>query len=313
VAVNSAAAGLFAVVKLILAKPGDEALIADPVDFLFERAVAAAGGVAKRYAVKRPSPDEPPTFSIKDMTALITPRTRLLCVCHPHNPLGRVWTRSELEAFVALAVKHNLTIMADEVWGDIVFADATLQAVAGVSAAASARTFTVRGFSKSFGLAGLRLGYVVAPTASAAAEVLAVTHADVTADGCSTLSQIAGLAAYTHPTARVWLKRYVAHLRRQRDYAVRRLNTMPGVRVDAPEGTFVLFPTVAFPVGFDEVRVVSFLEKEFAVAVVPGSPRFFGPGAAGCLRISLATSRVRLQEGLDRLERGLQALRAKNL
>ncbi|MEM7033816.1 MAG: pyridoxal phosphate-dependent aminotransferase, partial [Chloroflexota bacterium] len=118
-AVNSAASALFLVAKFALNNPGDEALIADPVDFLFERSVVAAGGRVKRFSLNGGGQG---TFDPDEIEALITSgKTKLLSICNPHNPLGRVWTRDELLQLADIAVRHNLWIMSDEVWADIVY------------------------------------------------------------------------------------------------------------------------------------------------------------------------------------------------
>ena len=98
---------------------------------------------------------------------------------------------------------------------------------------------------------------------------------------------------------------FAAHLQRQRDLAVERLCRIPGVHCHRPEGTFVVFPDVSAvlrSLGMDEHALAERIHEEARVALVPGSPRFFGPGAAGHLRLSLATSRGLLSEALDRLE-----------
>jgi aspartate/methionine/tyrosine aminotransferase len=100
----------------------------------------------------------------------------------------------------------------------------------------------------------------------------------------------------------------VAHLEQQRDYALGRLNAMPGVHCHAPQGTFVVFPDVS-AYQLDPEDMVHDLLHKHRVAVVPGSPQFFGPGASGHVRIAFATSRRVLREGLDRLEVGLAVMR----
>lgn len=299
-ATNSAASALFLAAAAVL-QPGDEVLIPDPVDFLLERSVVAAGGVVRRY---RLHPERGYTFDVDEIAASITPRTRMISICSPHNPLGRVWTRAELAAIADLALAHGLTILADEVWSDIVFEPAEMISIASLSPAVAAQTYTVYGFSKGYGLAGLRLGALLCPDADAASRVAVLAGARDTAYGVATLSQIAGVAALER--AGGWQRRFLEHLRQNRDLALARLRAMPGVRCHRPEGTFVVFPDVS-ALGLDEVVLAERLHAEARVAVVPGSPRFFGPGAAGHLRLSLATSRGLLVEALDRLEGFIQA------
>ena len=301
-ATNSAASAMYLVAQHVL-EPGDEALIADPVDFLFERSVVSAGGQLRRFPLRE---TDNWSFDPREIERLITPRTRLLSICNPHSPLGRVWSREELIAMTDIALKHNLWIMSDEVWADIVYAPSQLISVASLSEEVAARTFTVYGFSKGYGLAGLRLGVLASPTPAITEEIVRMCHADETAYGVSNLSQVAGKAALQ--TASVWLSRFLSHLTRQRNYAVWRLRKMIGVRCHVPEGTYVVFPDVS-KLGMESAYLVEELRKKHRIAVVPGSPRFFGPGAAGHLRVSFATSRAILSEGLDRLESGLAEIR----
>jgi aspartate/methionine/tyrosine aminotransferase len=119
----------------------------------------------------------------------------------------------------------------------------------------------------------------------------------------ATLSQVAATAAYS-PDGLAWLGAFLGHLRARRDQAVTRLAAIPGVRVRPPAATFVLF--VGLPPLRESVEdLVERLRREHGVAVVPGSSRWFGPGAAGHLRLSFATSEGLLAEALERLAAGL--------
>lgn len=299
---DSAASALFLAAKLIIDQPGAEAIIPDPVDFLLERSVVAAGGVVKRVSLRK---ENGYAYDLDELERAITPRTRLISICNPHNPLGRVWSRTELEAIVEIALRHNLRILSDEVWADIVHAPSTLTSVAALGPEAARITFSVFGFSKGYGLAGLRVGLLVSPDLAAHQRIVAMSHAQDTAYGVSTLSQVAAAAAYR--SGDPWLDRFVRHLGKQRDYAVSRLNALPGVSCHSPEGTFVAFPDVSSL----DIAVPDFVERlktEYQLAVVPGSPVFFGPAAEGHVRISFATSRGILSQGLDRFEACVRAL-----
>lgn len=303
---NSAASALYLVAQFAINAPGEEAIIPDPVDFLLERSVLAAGGRVKRLRLHG---ERNFSFDPDELEALITPgRTKLVSICNPHNPLGRVLRPAELEALAGAALRHGLWILADEVWSDIVYKPLVHTSIAALGPDVASRTFSVLGFSKGYGLAGLRLGLLIAPSRKVCQALLRLSHANDTAYGVSTLSQVAGLAAYE--SAGGWLERFMAHLLRQRDYAVGRLNQMDNVACHTPEGTYVLFPDVS-PFGIDSERMASELADRHRVAVVPGSPAFFGPGAVGRLRLSFATSREILAEGLDRLEAGLAEMAAR--
>lgn len=299
---DGAASALFLAARLLLPDAGDEAIIPDPVDFLLERSVRAAGGVVRRWQTTGGR------YDAAALEALVTPRTRLISLCNPHNPLGRVLRRDELEAIADVALRHDLQILSDEVWSDIVYAPSTHTCIATLADDVAARTFTVFGFSKSYGLAGMRLGLLAAPDPARRRQLMTLAHADDTAYGASTISQVAGTAAYQ--LADDWLARFVAHLRHRRDQTIARLSAMPGVRCTPPQGTFVAFPDIsALDIGADDLA--RRLVDRHRVAVVPGSAAFFGPAAAGHLRLSFATSQTILTEGLDRIEAGLRLARAE--
>ena len=301
---DGAASALFLAARFALGRAGDEAIVPDPADFLLERSVVAAGGVVRRW------PTAGGRYDSERLEALVTPRTRLISLCNPHNPLGRVLRREELEAIAEVALRHDLWIVSDEVWSDIVYAPHAHVSMAALGPEVAARTLTVFGFSKSYGLAGMRLGLLAAPGAPARRRLMDLAHAGDTAFGASTISQVAGAAAYALGDA--WLERFVAHLRRRRDQALQRLAAIPGVRCAMPEGTFVAFPDVS-RLGIGHDQLARHLCERHDVAVVPGSPAFFGPGAAGHLRLSFATSRGILGEGLDRIAAGLESARAESL
>ena len=147
-ATDGAASAVFLATRLALPDAGDEAIVPDPADFLLERAVRAAGGTVRRWPVGGGR------FDAQELEALVTPRTRLISLCNPHNPLGRVLWRDELEAIADVALRHDLRILSDEVWSDIVYAPHKHVSMASLGPDVAARTFTVFGFSKSYGLAG---------------------------------------------------------------------------------------------------------------------------------------------------------------
>jgi len=292
-AVDSAAAGMRHIAKLVL-QPGDEAIVFDPVDFLFKASVEAAGGTVRLLPIDPASG----RLNLDALPGLLTARTRLLTVCNPVNPIGSTLTPHELRVLGEFAVANGLWILNDEIWSDIVYRDATFTSLPSISPAIAARTFSVHGFSKSFGLAGLRVGFIVAPDEERFAALLADTLAPQTMSGVATISQIAAIAAYEQGWP--WQQAFLAHLQRMRDRTVAALRSVEGVQVRAPEGCFVAFPDVS-ALTADAEDLTRRLLGEARVAVVPGAARWFGPGATGHLRICFSTSEAILDEGLGRL------------
>lgn len=284
-------------------KPGDEAIIFDPVDFLFGRAVDEAGAKRVLSHINKESRE----FDIEGLKELITPRTRLLCLCNPHNPLGRVLHRDELKAIADLAVDHNLVVMNDEIWSDIIYTGHTHVSLASMGSEVSDRTVTLQGFSKTFGLAGLNLGYAVATNPEVMKGLKRVAPGYFYA--LNTVSQAAGAAAYTK--AWYWADSLLKHLEEVRDMAHKRLNGIPGVRCQKPEGTYVLFPDIS-SFGLTSEEMTSYLRKEARVGVVPGHGKqfsYFGPAAEGNIRIVFATTKPNIEEAMNRIETALLKLR----
>lgn len=300
-ATDSAASALFLVARALL-EPGDEVIVFDPVDFLFAASTEAAGGVARRAPFTREG-----GVDLDAVAAAIGPRTRMIALCNPHNPFGRIVDRATLAAVHALAEKHDLWVLSDEIWADIAY-DGHCPSIAGLGSAAAARTIIVGGFSKTFGLAGLRIGFIRAPDAALFGRIFAASHAEKTAYGAATLSQIAAEAALRFGWP--WAAQSLAHLRRMRDRVCARLDALPGLSCPRPEATYVAFARIEQP-GPSVAAVVEHLREVARVAVVPGAARWFGPGAEGHIRLTFATSEAILDEALGRIEAAWPALRAR--
>ncbi len=292
------AAALWGVVHLLCGK-GDECIVLDPVDLLFGQAVDAAG--ARR--VYCPMDKSTGSLDPDRLASLITPRTALICLCNPHNPLGTVFTEPTLRAVAETAGARRIPILCDEVWSEIVYPPGKHVSLASLDTANSRRVYTVTGLSKTFALPGLRAGFVIAPTRRAA-DALRRTFQRLGATYSMTpLAQTGALAALRHGWP--WKDAFLEHLQQIRDYSVDRLNAVPGISCGRPEGTYVLFPDVS-ATGMTSRAMGEFLLARARVAVVPGTPEWFGPAAEGNVRISYATSRAVMEEALQRIARAVE-------
>ena len=295
-ATDGAASAMFLVAKTLL-KPDDEAIIFDPVDFLFERSVRSVGAKTIRVPFSRKN-----GIDLNTLNQLARrPRVKLIALCAPHNPFGRLIRAEEITEVARLAEAYQLHILSDEVWGKLVYDEIQIHTAAHPSA--SQRTFTVSGFSKCFGLAGLRIGYVHAPTDDLFEKMVNASHSGDTAFGASTLSQIAAVAGLEE--GQIWFQTFLAHLRQARSLICERLNDLSGLQCDLPEATYLASPQMIKEQWSEQVSSEQLCEtilRHTKVAVVPGSPRFFGAGAEGLIRLSFATSLDIINEAMDRLE-----------
>ena len=295
--VDSAAFGIQVVCNALL-QPGDEAIIFDPVDFLFQYCIEQAQGIPIRF----PIPPNAGYVDFNELEALITPRTKLICLCNPLNPTGKVFSKSELTTLGELAIKHNVVVLADEIWSDIVFSPHTFTSLGSLSPEISTHTITVTGFSKSYALAGLRIGVLATGNKDLFTKVFTASKHTFTVHGANVLGQVAGTAALT--MAQPWLNDFVAHLDAMSTLVTHRINNMKGLSAQAPEGCFVSFINIK-ETGFTAETFQQHLLNEAKVLVVPGLTRWFGPGAEGHVRISFASSEVLLTEALNRIESAL--------
>ncbi len=220
-------------------------------------------------------------------------QVKVLLLCHPHNPTGRVYRRDELESFAAIAEAHDLLIISDEIHADLVYAPEVHIPIASLSPTTAARTVTINSASKAFNLAGLRWG--VAHIGSAALRT-AIAELPNHLLGVPNLAGVAAShAAWTQGDE--WLAAAVDHLDGQRHRLADRLAmAMPGVHYSVPEATYLAWLDCS-PLGFDEEPYDVFARA--GVELNRGAN--FGDTGRSFVRINLATSGSILDEVVDRM------------
>ena len=273
---------------MALIDPGDEVLLPDPGWVSYEPMVRLAGGTP----VPVPA-DDSTGFRLtpEAVEAAVTPRTKLLILNSPSNPAGSVLSAGDLRGLAEVCTDRDLYLLSDEIYEKLVY-DAEHVSPASL-AGMWERTVTVSGFSKTYAMTGWRLGWLLAEK-RVLAEVAKIQEHTLTC--CTAFAQKAGVAALTGP--REPLRSMVAEFRARRDLVlegVRRLGWPCGV----PQGAFYVFPRTPGP----SVELAERLLREARVAVVPGSA--FGRAGEGHLRLSFATSRERIAEGVERIARAL--------
>lgn len=298
--IDSAARGMDIIASAFL-KPGDEAIIFDPVDYLFKTSVTYAGAKAIRY----PAIIKDGFIDVSNIENYINENTKMICLCNPHNPLGLCYRKKDLLHILQVANKHDLYIMNDEIWSDIVFSDAKFISLLELGNELNRKTITVTGFSKSFCLAGLRIGCVYCTNDEEFNKIVETSKVLTTIGGISSLSQIAGETAMNE--CYYWVDEFIKYLEGNRDYVYERINKMKGLSCRKPQATYVTFINIE-KTGLSADEFVEYMKKNAKIALVPGSDEFFGPMSAGNVRLCFATSREILEEGLNRIEAGLAKL-----
>jgi aspartate/methionine/tyrosine aminotransferase len=265
----------------------------------FFRAVAATGTKSVYWELDE---ENGYRFDIDLANEMVTDRTRLVFVCNPHNPTGRVMTKEELKGIADLVVDHDLILMVDELWEDIIYDGRKNTSLASFDSDVSERTITSYGFSKTYGVAGLQVGYLVATNRGMMKRIREI-GAEVLR-GTSTLSMTAARALLSDEVT-YYKSALMEHLHEMRTLSMRYLKEMGGVTCNKLEGTFLLFPNLK-SYGLTSSDMTEHLLKKGRVAVSDGS--LFGSKGEGHIRVNIATSREILLEAFDRIGRALSAI-----
>lgn len=283
-------------VMTALVNEGDEVIYPNPGFPIYESVINFLG--AKAVPLKL-AEEKDFTFDVKDLEALITPRTKLLILNSPQNPTGSVLTSADLDAIAALAVKHDLWVLSDEIYSRILYAGEHDSIV--TRPGMRERTCILEGHSKTYAMTGWRLGYGVMPADLAAA----VAKLQTNVNSCTaSFTQVAGAAALTGPQDAV--EEMVAEFRARRDLLVSGLNAIDGVSCREPKGAFYVFPNVK-ALGRSSAELEKLLLDEYGVAALSGTA--FGAYGEGYLRFSYANSQEQIRKALERVESMARDLR----
>ncbi len=270
-------------------EPGDEVLIPEPCFVSYVPCAVLAGG--RPVTIPLRAEDE---FKLTPelLEAHITPRTKMLLISFPANPTGATMSEAELQAIADLAIKHDLLVVSDEVYGEMTYGGRhrSIAALPGMRE----RTILLHGFSKAFAMTGWRIGYACGPSEIIGAMMkihqFTIMCAPIT-------GQLAALEALRKGApARDSM---IAEYDRRRRLMVDGFRQI-GLPCFEPRGAFYIFPSIA-ETGMDDSEFAIRLLEEEKVAVVPGSA--FGPSGAGHIRCSYASSTANLTEALRRIGR----------
>lgn len=268
---------------------GDEIIIPTPCFVSYQAEVLLAGGVPVEIPGTMEDHFQPDPARIE---AAITPRTKAIFIGFPNNPTGAVASREVLLEIAGIAQKHDLLVISDEIYDNLVY-DVDHVCFAALPDMKE-RTITLGGFSKNYAMTGWRVGYAAAPRGIL--EGLVRIH-QYTIMSAPTASQIAALAALRVGAEHAEEMRQKYDQRRK--LIVLGLNEI-GLETFEPQGAFYAFPRVNLD-GMDDEDFAEQLLAEEKVAVVPGSA--FGAGGEGFVRCSYATSYEEIEQALERIDR----------
>jgi aspartate aminotransferase len=275
---------------LALVAPGDEVIYPDPGFPTYHAMIRVAGGVPVPVTLRE---ENQFSFDLDVFDSKISDRTKLIILNSPANPTGGVIPLEDLKHIAAQAQKYNAWILADEIYTRLVYDGmGSAPSIASLDGMLE-RTVVADGFSKTYAMTGWRLGYTIAPAALSERLELLVTHSV----GCSAMfTQYAGMEAITGPQD--FVREMVTEYQKRRDRLVERVNAIPGVHAQKPQGAFYVFPNVK-SFGISSREIQRRLLDEEGVAVLAGTD--FGPAGDGYIRLCYATSMEVIERALEKL------------
>jgi aminotransferase len=274
--------------------PGDEVIVIEPCFVAYTPMVTLAGGVPVQVQTLKEN-----DFKIlpEQLEKVITNKTKAIMLCSPNNPTGSMLNRTELEALARIAEKHDLLVIADEIYAELVY-DEEYTSLPSIGKMKK-RTILISGFSKGFAMTGWRLGFVCAPEELSQAMLKIHQYAMMCAP---TMAQYAAIEALKN--GRNDVDDMIKSYRRRRNFIVQSFNEM-GLTCHSPGGAFYAFPSIE-STGLTSDEFAEKLLMQEGVAVVPGN--VFGISGEGHVRCSYATSLEQLQEAVKRIDRFVQSV-----
>lgn len=289
VVTNGVAEGVYVAINALL-NPGDQVLIPDP-SWLNYNVVALTNFVEPvGYTLSEENNFQPDPEQIEDK---ITPRTKMIILVSPSNPLGSVTNQKALESIARLANKYDMVVLSDEIYEKIVYPPAAHVSIATLAGMRD-RTLILNGFSKFYSMTGWRIGYVLGPE-KFVNPILRYHQYMITST--NTFAQWGAITALKGDQGPSYAM--VEEFQKRRDYLYEAINRIPGFTCTKPDGAFYLFPAVKHT-GMDGHRMANLLLEKAGVATVAGES--FGKNGAGYIRMSYSNSLENLKTAAAKIE-----------
>lgn len=274
-----------------LVNPGDEVILFEPYYDSYLPSVQMAGGVPRFYTLR------PPDWRIDpaELAALFSPKTKLILVNTPHNPTGKVYTKTELSLIADLCRQHDVIAVVDEVYEHIIFDGVRHVPLAALPGMAE-RTITISSAGKTFSMTGWKVGWAVAP--AELCQAVFRVHQFVTYAGAAPLQEGAATALQS---SNDYYAELAAMYQANRDFLAGAL-AEAGLEPIIPQGTYFIMVDISH-LGFpDDVAFCRYLTTDIGVAAIPPSAFYFNPAdGAGLARFAFCKSRPTLEEAARRL------------
>lgn len=284
---------------MALTEPGDQVIVQSPVYFPFFTAVTDTG----RALVLNPllETDAGYQMNFYQLTQQAAAGAKLLVLCSPHNPVGRVWTKAELTTLLEIAERYALTIISDEIHADLIFEGHHHLPLASLSQ--QVNIITTVSASKTFNIAGLGLSALIVDDPDSRKKINTVFKSwHVSSD--NPFSITATLAAYKHGAP--WLDAMLAYVQANRDWVVDFFQQyLPQISITPAQGTYLLWLDCR-NLQLNDKQLKQFFIEQAGVAMNPGN--MFGDGGSGFMRMNIASQRAVLQQACQQMHAAYQTL-----
>lgn len=290
---------------MALCDTGDEVLIPSPCWVSYTDIVNISGA---RPVVVPMSAENGYALDVSIIRKHVTDKTKAIIICTPNNPTGAVYGEKSLRELAQLAIDNDFYIISDEIYEKLIYDDEKHFSIACFSDEIKKRTVTINGFSKSYAMTGWRIGY--AASCKEIISAMAAIQSQATS-AASSISQKAALAAITGPQndLNAMVKSYIT----RRDYTLKRIKEIPGLKCRPPKGAFYVLADVSYYLNKSyegkavqtSADLADFILEQAKIAVVPGE-------AFQCeksLRISYSNSMENLEKAFDGISNALSLLK----
>ena len=290
----------------LMTKADEKVLIQSPVYYPFSSVVKENG---RELVVNELVKDEAGYYTIdfEDFEKKVSDeKVKLFIMCSPHNPVGRVWKREELQKMSELCLKYNVRVIADEIWRDIIMPEHKHIPAASLSKEIEHNTITCFSPTKTFNIAGLQASFATLPREEEW-KMLDEELGRLDVKRNSPFSLVGFEAAYTK--GEEWLEELLIHLDGNMDYVVNFVKErIPEVKVRKPEGTYLMWLDFS-GLNMTKEELSMFMQKEAKIALDDGF--WFGENGAGFERMNIACPRYMVEEGMNRIENAVKIWRKK--
>lgn len=282
--------------SLAFAKAGEAIIVQPPVYFPFFSAIKNTG----RTLIENPLLLQDNRYHIDfDHLEQCAVNARMLFLCSPHNPVGRVWTTEELQRILAIAKQHDLMIFSDEIHADLIYPEAKHQSLATLSDD-SHNIITAVAPSKTFNIAGLNLSALIIPNASHRQAIIQAFDT-LHVSAANPFSMVAFEAAYRD--GEDWLTALLTYLTVTRDFVSDYLATkLPQIKLIAPEGTYLLWLDCR-ALGLNDQALKQFFIEKAGLGLSPGN--LFGEAGSGFMRMNIGAPKQVVAKAFDQIAQAL--------